>query len=81
MNQSSTLEVWNCRKCSSLRSAPCGGVCLPGDYVSRESTQPLADHPSARRAWVEYAINQGHDPATVTEMTTNELIAEFGASL
>lgn len=80
MIRDSNLQVWNCLKCSALRSAPCGGVCLPADGVSAESVQPLLEHPSARRAWVAYAIRQGNDPDVVTAMTTRDLIATFGAA-
>lgn len=78
---SSTLEVWDCRKCASIRSAPCGGVCLPADNVTRESTRPLATHQAAHHAWVAYAESQGYQRAEAESMTTRELIAALGVGL
>ena len=81
MTMSSTLEVWDCRKCASIRSAPCGGVCLPADNVSRESTRPLATHQAAHHAWVAYAESQGYQRAEAEAMTTRELIDALGIGL
>ncbi len=78
MSLSAALEVWDCRKCASIRSAPCGGVCLPADDVSRESTRPLSTHRSAHHAWVAYAVSLGYDQSEVEQMTTRELVAAFG---
>lgn len=73
----SALEVWDCRRCHSIRSAPCGGVCLSGDTVSRESTRPLAAHKSARHAWVAWAESAGYPREDIDAMSTNELITAW----
>ncbi|QXU53641.1 hypothetical protein [Rhodococcus sp. LW-XY12] len=77
----SDLQVWDCRKCASIRSAPCGGVCLPADNVTRESTRPLSTHQSTHHAGVAYAVSQGHDRNEVEAMTTRELVDAFGVGL
>ena len=81
MIASSDLQVWDCRKCASIRSAPCGSVCLPADNVTRESTRPLATHQSAHHAWVAYAVSQGYERAEAEAMTTSELITALGVGL
>ncbi|BDB62382.1 hypothetical protein [Rhodococcus sp. RDE2] len=81
MIASSELQVWDCRKCASIRSAPCGGVCLPSDNVTRESTRPLATHRAAHHAWVAYAESQGYQRAEAEAMTTRELVDALGVGL
>lgn len=73
----SALEVWDCRKFHSIRNAPCGSGCLPGDDVSRESTRPLTAHGAARHAWVAWAESAGYRREDIDAMTTNELITAW----